>query len=82
MRLPWVRAPGQSKYHRRSYGLRNIDAHDERHEAADAEERTGLTRSAPVFQWVMMVAYSIILWFLTLMGVILWRGFRRERTRK
>lgn len=37
----------------------------------------------PVFQWVMMAAYSIIiLSFLTLMGVILWRGLRGERTRK
>ena len=37
----------------------------------------------PVFQWVMMAAYSIIiLSFLTLMGVILWRGFRRQPTRK
>ena len=37
----------------------------------------------PVFRWVMMAAYSIIiLSFLTLMGVILWRGLRGERTRK
>ena len=37
----------------------------------------------PVFQWVMAAAYSIIiLSFLTLMGVILWRGLRGERTRK
>ncbi len=39
--------------------------------------------SHPVFRWVMMAAYSIIiLSFLTLMGVILWRGLRGERTRK
>lgn len=37
----------------------------------------------PVFQWVMMAAYSIIiLSFLTLMGVILWRGIRGQPTRK
>ena len=37
----------------------------------------------PVFQWVMMAAYSIIiLSFLALMGAILWRGIRGERTRK
>ncbi len=36
----------------------------------------------PTFRWVMMAAYSIIiLSFLTLMGVILWRGIRGERTR-
>lgn len=37
----------------------------------------------PVFRWVMMAAYStIILSFLTLMGVILWRGFKGQPTRK
>ncbi len=37
----------------------------------------------PVFQWVMVAAYSIIiLSFLALMGAILWRGIRGERTRK
>ena len=37
----------------------------------------------PVFQWVLAAAYSIIiLSFLTLMAVILWRGLRGERTRK
>ncbi len=37
----------------------------------------------PVFQWVMVAAYSIIiLSFLALMGAILWRGIRRERTRE
>ena len=37
----------------------------------------------PVFQWVMMAAYSIIiLSFLTLMGIILWRGLRGQPTRK
>lgn len=37
----------------------------------------------PVFRWVMMAAYSIIiLSFLTLMGVILWRGLRGQQTRK
>ena len=38
----------------------------------------------PVFQWVMMAAYSIIiLSFLTLIGVILWRGMQEAaRTRK
>ncbi len=36
-----------------------------------------------VFRWVMMAAYSIIiLCFLALMRVILWRGLRGERTRK
>ena len=37
----------------------------------------------PTFRWVMAAAYSIIiLSFLTLMGVILWRGLRGELTRK
>ena len=74
---------GQSKCHSRNYGLSYIDAHDERDEAADAEARAPLTRTTPpVFQWVMMAAYSIIiLSSLTLMGVILWRGLWGERTR-
>ena len=37
----------------------------------------------PIFQWVIMAAYSIIiLSFLTLMGVILWRGIGGQPTRK
>ena len=37
----------------------------------------------PTFRWVMAAAYSIIiLSFLTLMGVILWRGLRGQRTRE
>ena len=50
----------------------------------DVYERAGFDLDRhPVFQWVMAAAYSIIiLSFLTLMGVILWRGLRGERTRK
>ena len=36
----------------------------------------------PTLRWVMVAAYSIIiLSFLALMTVILWRGLRGERTR-
>ena len=50
----------------------------------DVYEGAGFDLSRhPVLQWVMAAAYSIIiLSFLTLMGVILWRGLRGERTRK
>ena len=46
----------------------------------DVYERAGFDLDRhPVFQWVMAAAYSIIiLSFLTLMGVILWRGLRGE----
>ena len=50
----------------------------------DVYEGTSFDLGAhPVFQWVMAAAYSIIiLSFLALMGVILWRGLRGERTGK
>ena len=37
----------------------------------------------PTFRWVMMAAYAIIiLSFLAVIGAILWRGFRGQRTRR
>ena len=52
--------------------------------AVDFYEGLGLDLGRhPVLRSLMMAVYSvIILSFLALMGVILWRGLRRERTRK
>ena len=51
--------------------------------AADVFGAAGIDLDThPTFRWVMMAAYSIIiLSFLALMTVILWRGLRGERTR-
>ncbi len=50
---------------------------------ADVFEVAGDLDRHPEFRWALTVAYSIIiLSFLSLMGVIVWRGLRGQRTRK